>query len=63
LSYDSQAEGSGTMSCDLRTGFDASLIFPPTFVFRLFCGLLLRFMLPQYQTAIDASNTTLLSHQ
>jgi hypothetical protein len=51
------------MSSGLRAGFDDSQSFPPTFVFRLFFGLLLRFMLPQYQTAIDASNTTLLSHQ
>ena len=51
------------MSSGLRTGFDASRSFPPTFVLRLFFGLLLRFMLPQYQTATDASNATLLSYQ
>src|ERR1700693_1730661 len=51
------------MSSGLRTGFDAGRSFPPTFVFRLFFGLLLRFILPQYQTATDASNATLLSYQ
>jgi DNA-binding transcriptional LysR family regulator len=51
------------MSSDLRTGFDASRSFPSTFIFRLFFDLLLRFMSPKYQTVIDASNTTLLSHQ
>jgi len=51
------------MRSGLRTGFDASRSFPPTFVLSLFFGVLLRFMLPQYQTATDASNTTLLSHQ
>jgi hypothetical protein len=49
------------MGSGLRTGFDVSWSFPPAFIFRLFFDLLLRFMLPQYQTAIDTSNTTLLS--
>ena len=51
------------MSSGLRTGFDVSRSFPPAFTFRLFFDLLLRFMLPQYQTAIDASNATLLSQR
>jgi DNA-binding transcriptional LysR family regulator len=51
------------MSSGLRTGFDVSRSFPPAFTFHLLLDLLLRFMSPQYQTAIDASNTTLLSQR
>ncbi len=49
------------MASDLRAGFDARRSFPPLFASRFFFDLLLRFMLPEYPTVTDTSNTSLLS--